>query len=215
MYVEIVLPSFRYATRLSPSSLVRDDLATHRMGIQTRREYLTKAKALQAQEMSLLSDQVAEVTEERQVWPRQASSSTLTYPFRNNLITVRNRLPPIQTSLISTLATIYPIELLSPSELLFTILAVPLPIPFNPNEPAPPMSLSSHREVTEDSVATALGYAAHLVQLLSVYLGKGLVYPITYIGSRSLIRDNISAMVGPRMCARPFLSEYGSSIDEL
>jgi len=32
-----------------------------------------------------------------------------------------------------------------------------------------------------------------------VYMGKGLVYPITYIGSRSLIRDNISAMVGPRM----------------
>ncbi|KAF8557393.1 hypothetical protein OG21DRAFT_1435255 [Imleria badia] len=164
------------------SNRLRDDLAMRRMRIQTRRESLTNAKALQVQETSMLSDQVAEVTEER-----------------NNLITVRNRLPPIRTSLISTLATIYPIELLSSSELLFTILAVPLPIPFNSHEPAPPLSLSSHKEVTEDSVATALGYAAHLVQLLSVYLGKGLVYPITYIGSRSLIRDNISAMVGPRM----------------
>lgn len=123
-------------------------------------------------------------------------------PVRHNLIAARNRLPPARTALISALATIYPIELLSPSELLFTILAIPLPIPFNSNEPAPPLSLSSHKEVTEESVATALGYAAHVVQLLSVYVGKGLVYPITYIGSRSLIRDNISAMVGPRMCVR-------------
>lgn len=128
--------------------------------------------------------------------------STLIYFIRNGLIAIRNRIPPIRTSLISTLATIYPIEFLSPSELLFTILAVPLPIPSSSNEPAPPLSLPSHKEVTEDSVATALGYAAHLVQLLSVYTGKGLVYPITYIGSRSLIRDNISAMVGPRMCVR-------------
>lgn len=124
--------------------------------------------------------------------------------FRNNLIAVRNGLPSIRTSLISTLATIYPIELLSTSELLFTILDVPLPIPFNSHEPAPPLSLSSHKEVTEESVATALGYAGQLVQLLSVYMGKGLVYPMTYIGSRSLIRDNISAMVGPRMYARSF-----------
>lgn len=78
-------------------------------------------------------------------------------------------------------------------------MGVPLPIPLNGNEPAPPLSLSSHKEVTEDAVATALGYAAHLVQLLAVYMGKGLVYPVTYVGSRSLIKDNISAMVGPRM----------------
>jgi len=34
---------------------------------------------------------------------------------------------------------------------------------------------------------------------LAAYLGKGLVYPVTCVGSRSLIRDGISAMVGPRM----------------
>lgn len=112
---------------------------------------------------------------------------------------LRNRLQPIRTSLISTLSRIFPIELLSPSELLFTILSVPLPIPFKPTEPAPPLSLASHKEVTEDAVATALGFAAQLVQLLAIYMGKGLIYPITCIGSRSLIRDNISAMVGPRM----------------
>lgn len=56
------------------------------------------------------------------------------------------------------------------------------------------------RSITdEDKVASSLGYAAHVVQLLATYLGKGLVYPITYVGSRTLIRDGISAMVGPRM----------------
>lgn len=36
--------------------------------------------------------------------------------------------------------------------------------------------------------------------MLAWYLGKRLMYPLTCVGSRSLIRDGISAMVGPRMC---------------
>lgn len=119
--------------------------------------------------------------------------------YRRCLDTLRARLPVIRMSLISTLSWVYPIELLSSSELLYTILTVPLPIPFNATEPAPPLSLASHKEVTEDAVASALGFAAQVVQLLAIYMGKGLTYPITCIGSRSLIRDNISAMVGPRM----------------
>ena len=112
---------------------------------------------------------------------------------------LQSRLAPTRTTLLSTLASIFPIELFSPPDLLFTILDVPLPIPLSSNEPAPPLSLPSHKEVTEESVATSLGYAAQLVQLLATYLGKGLVYPVTCVGSRSLIRDGISAMVGPRM----------------
>lgn len=97
------------------------------------------------------------------------------------------------------LSTIFPIELLSPPDLLYTILDVPLPIPVASSDPAPPLTLPTHKEVNEDTVATSLGYAAQLVQLLAAYLGKGLTYPITCVGSRSLIRDGISAMVGPRM----------------
>ncbi|OBZ78991.1 hypothetical protein A0H81_00302 [Grifola frondosa] len=66
-------------------------------------------------------------------------------------------------------------------------------------DPAPPLFLPSHKEVTEDAVATALGYAAQVVQLLSAYMGMRLVYPVTCVGSKSLIKDGISAMVGPRM----------------
>lgn len=104
-----------------------------------------------------------------------------------------------RTTLLSTLSNIYPIELYSPPDLLYTILDVPLPIPVSPNDPAPPLSLPDHKEVNEEAVATALGYVAQVLQILAAYVGKKLIYPVTCIGSRSLIRDGISAMVGPRM----------------
>jgi hypothetical protein len=115
------------------------------------------------------------------------------------LSALRMQFPITRTTLLSTLSTIFPIELLSPPDLLYTILDVPLPIPLSPTDPGPPLTLATHKEVTEDTVATALGYAAQVLHLLAAYLGKSLVYPVTYIGSRSLIRDGISAMVGPRM----------------
>lgn len=119
--------------------------------------------------------------------------------FRNRLEELRNQLTPIRTTLITTLSAIYPIDLLSPPDLLFTILSAPLPIPLTASDPGPPLSLPDHKEVNEDAIATALGYAAQVIHFLAVYLGKTLVYPVTCIGSRSLIRDGISAMVGPRM----------------
>ena len=100
---------------------------------------------------------------------------------------------------MATLASIYPIELVSPPDLLFAIVDVPLPIPVGTTDPAPPLSLPTFKDINEDTIATALGFAAHVVHLLAAYMSKNLVYPITYIGSRSLIKDGISAMVGPRM----------------
>lgn len=112
---------------------------------------------------------------------------------------LRESLVPVRTALISTLTAIFPIELAALADLLFTIVGVALPIPVAVSDPAPPLSLPAHKEVTEDAVATALGYAAQVVQMLAAYLGKRLVYPVTCVGSRSLIKDEISAMVGPRM----------------
>jgi len=112
---------------------------------------------------------------------------------------LRRRLTPTRTALLLTLSKIFPIELLSPPDLLFTILDVPLPIPMAANEPAPPLTMPTHKDITEEAVATALGYVAELLQLVAAYLGKPLVYPVVSIGSRSLIKDNISAMTGPRM----------------
>ncbi|KAK0446428.1 UV radiation resistance protein and autophagy-related subunit 14-domain-containing protein [Desarmillaria tabescens] len=118
---------------------------------------------------------------------------------RSRFDVLQNQIKPTRTTLLSTLSWIFPIELRSPPDLLYTVLDVPLPIPFSSSDPGPPLFLISHNDVNEDSVATALGYAAQLVQFIAVYLGKGLVYPVTFVGSRSLIRDGISAMVGPRM----------------
>ena len=132
-------------------------------------------------------------------------SSYLREFFRSRLLALQKNFVPTRTTLITTLSAIFPIELLSPPDLLFTILSVPLPIPLSSSDPGPPLSLSDHKDVTEDAVATALGYAAQVVQVLAAYLGKGLVYPVTCVGSRSLIRDGISAMVGPRMSVRPVL----------
>lgn len=123
-------------------------------------------------------------------------------PNRERLCSLRAELGPCRTSLVTTLSTIFPIELYSPPDLLYTILDVPLPIPLSSTDPAPPLALSSHKSVDEDSVATSLGFAAQLLQFLAAYLGKSLVYPVTCIGSRSLIKDGISAMVGPRMYSR-------------
>ncbi|KAF8633945.1 hypothetical protein AX15_001128 [Amanita polypyramis BW_CC] len=118
---------------------------------------------------------------------------------RSRLGGLRRHFIPTRTALLSTLSTIFPIELRSPPDLLYAILDVPLPIPVSANDPAPPLSTPMHKNITEETVATALGYVAQVLQLLAAYLGKVLVYPVVYIGSRSLIRDNISAMIGPRM----------------
>jgi hypothetical protein len=118
---------------------------------------------------------------------------------RESAMALQRRILPIRATLITTLASLFPIDLISGSDLLFSILDVPLPIPVGATDPAPPLSLPTHKEVNEEGVATALAYAAFVVQLLAAYLDKMLVYPITFCGSRSMIRDGISAMVGPRM----------------
>jgi UV radiation resistance-associated gene protein len=50
----------------------------------------------------------------------------------------------------------------------------------------------------EEEVATALGWCAHLVYLLSLYLGVPLRYPVQPVGGRSLVRDTVSIMMGSR-----------------
>ncbi|KAH9982160.1 hypothetical protein BGW80DRAFT_1453104 [Lactifluus volemus] len=118
---------------------------------------------------------------------------------RDLVAALRQRISPIRATLIATLAYLFPIDLISASDLLFSILGAPLPIPLGATDPAPPLSLPAYKDVNDECIATSLAYAALVVQLLAVYLDRMLVYPITFCGSRSMIRDGISAMVGPRM----------------
>jgi UV radiation resistance-associated gene protein len=98
-------------------------------------------------------------------------------------------------------ATIFPIEPIEPRDLLFGILNTPLPIPTGTNDPAPPLTITSDSSYSEDTMASALGFVAQAVNLVAAYLGDAPVYPIVCQGSRSLIKDPISAMMGPRMYA--------------
>ncbi|KAJ7456454.1 hypothetical protein FB451DRAFT_1048357, partial [Mycena latifolia] len=163
------------------SEILREEIDLRRQQLQERREMLALAQEVRDEDLFSVEEREDQVSDARQH------------------LSLRSRFTPTRTTLISTLSTIFPIELLSPPDLLYTILDVPLPIPLSASDPAPPLTLAAHKDVTEDAVATALGYVAQVVQLLAAYLGKGLVYPITCIGSRSMIRDGISAMVGPRM----------------
>ncbi|PSS37189.1 hypothetical protein PHLCEN_2v960 [Hermanssonia centrifuga] len=164
------------------SDVLRSRLRTKTEELRKRKEILIQAHTVHEQDLEDEEDTAIDIREEKQ-----------------QLDLLRSRLPPIRNALFTTLAFIYPIELVSPPDLLFSILDVPLPIPNGPTDPAPPLSVPSHKDVTEEAVATALGYAAQTVHLLATYLGKNLMYPVTCIGSRSIIKDGISAMVGPRM----------------
>lgn len=106
---------------------------------------------------------------------------------------------PARTSALQTVATIYPIEPIEPRDLLFGILDLPLPIPIGVNDPAPPQTIPGNGTYNDEVMASALGFVAQVVNLVASYLGDAPVYPIVCQGSRSMIKDPISAMMGPRM----------------
>lgn len=87
-----------------------------------------------------------------------------------------------QTSLVRSLDRIFPVEPISAADLLFSILDVPLPIPVNPSDPAPPLNDPARPSINEDVIATALGYTAQVVHLLTAYMGFLVPYPITCAG---------------------------------
>lgn len=106
---------------------------------------------------------------------------------------------------VQSLDALFPIVPLNPASLLYSILNVPLPIPIGPKDPAPPVSITGVK-VDERTNAAALGYVALVVQILGNLTGSagGLPYPVTCAGSRSLVKDVVSVMHGPRS----YVSDY-------
>ncbi|CAE6421807.1 unnamed protein product [Rhizoctonia solani] len=99
----------------------------------------------------------------------QANNDNATY------LAIHNALAPRRTTLCHTLDSIFPIESDAEhaADLVFTILDVPLPVPVAPSDPAPPLK-------NEEAVSAALGYAAHVVALLSSYMNVRIPYPVTF-----------------------------------
>lgn len=83
------------------------------------------------------------------------------------------------------LVAIYPIEPIPDRPLAFTIAGLALPN-------------STFTDIDRDSVAAALGYTAHLVYLLSLYLSVPVPYPISPYLSNSLIQDPVSLSLPQR-----------------
>ncbi|SPO02426.1 uncharacterized protein DNG_05099, partial [Cephalotrichum gorgonifer] len=56
------------------------------------------------------------------------------------------------------------------------------------------LDAATGRGADEDALSAALGYAALLVDILQYYLSTPLPYPVTPLGSRSSVRDDISLL---------------------
>ncbi|KAG8905843.1 hypothetical protein FRB99_008145 [Tulasnella sp. 403] len=162
---------------------------TARLQILQRRGELMQRRAMLGQARQMLETNASLIAERE----------SLLQHDEERLRDVMSQQKALRAALVQTIDSIYPIESLSSQDLLFTILDVPLPLPNGPTDPAPPLSMPSQPLINENTTATALGYAAHVVDLVANYLGRLLPYPITYAGSRSSIKDPISAMQGPRM----------------
>ncbi|GAA5987942.1 hypothetical protein JCM5350_006782 [Sporobolomyces pararoseus] len=109
-----------------------------------------------------------------------------------------------RTQIVTLLSHFFPIEPVLPSSanpspppLLFSILSLALPNSTYPSS------------YSDDLLSSALGHAAQLTLTLAAYLRVPLCYPIVWRGSRSVVKDEISMMKGPR--AFPL---YGKGVDQ-
>ncbi|KAG8741552.1 hypothetical protein FRC10_002729 [Ceratobasidium sp. 414] len=165
-------------------SAVKQACVSTTKSIQDRLEQL-RARREALRTASEIYEEDVEANEEQ---TEQVHTARATY------LSVHDALVPRRTTLCNTLESIFPIEpdAERAADLVFTVIGVPLSVPVAPSDPAPPLD-------NEEAVSAALGYAAHVVALLSAYLNVRVPYPVTYVGSRSYVRDPISAMHGPRM----------------
>ena len=146
-------------------------VSTLRQSITTRTQTMHRALQTQASSQNKLLDQKHLLAE------RRASLAQLQVA----LAAQRRRIG-------LDLQSIYPICSVDDETLRFTIRGIYLPA----------TGKWDGAGVGEEEIATALGSTAHLVWLLSLYLGVPLRYPVQPIGGRSLIKDPVSIIMGSR-----------------
>ena len=149
--------------------LARKMAQSLRTSIQLRKESMHKGLQAQAQAQAHLLES------KQQLLERKSTQQQLTIA----LSAQRRRI-------CLDLQTIYPIDSVDGETLRFKIRGVGLP------------ATGGFEGLPEEEVATALGWTAHLVYLLSLYLCVPLRYPIQPIGGRSLVKDPVSIMMGSR-----------------
>lgn len=139
-----------------------------RESLASRRAAMNKSRKAQETESSHVSSAISKLSECREAL-EQAAEDTLGQRRR----------------ICEDLLAIYPIEPIAGSALHFTIHGLTLSNSTFPSSPSGPLA---------DTIAAALGYVAHVVYLLSFYLGVALPYPVQPCSSISTIRDPVSLM---------------------
>lgn len=110
-----------------------------------------------------------------------------------------------QRRICEDLALIYNISPVpNGAPLQFQICGVPLPNTTHDN-------VKFNGCASEDVLSAALGHVAMLTNSLQYYLGVALPYPVTPLGSRSSIRDDISTLPDPQREFPLYLPKGGSS----
>lgn len=108
---------------------------------------------------------------------------------------VRKEVARQRARLLRDLDLIYPIQLEHARDLLYSIVALPLP---NGVASTTKNASALVHKLPLEEVGSALAFVAQLVLLLSSYLHIPLPYPLTTLGSKAIVRDGISIMNGPR-----------------
>ncbi|CAO1631522.1 unnamed protein product [Parajaminaea phylloscopi] len=148
----------------------------------------TRTTALVARKSHLAAAERESTVRRRSMNDCLADTHNLRREHADLSISVHNR----RAHLLEAVSCIFPIELVSPAELLFTIGGLQLP-----NAPATAV-LDPGSKVDEEEIAASLGLAAQVTLLLSSYLETPLHYEVAVAGSRAMMRDGISIMNGPR-----------------
>ncbi|CCU98426.1 unnamed protein product [Malassezia sympodialis ATCC 42132] len=108
---------------------------------------------------------------------------------------VQNDVTNQRARLTRDLDLIYHIQLEHARDLLYSIVALPLP---NAVASTTKNASALVHKLPLEEVGSALAFVAQLVLLLSSYLHIPLPYPLTTVGSKAIVRDGISIMNGPR-----------------
>jgi len=185
-----------------------NDLERRRERLEKRKERLVKAREMDERNRTALKEVNEELDEKEYVkafllnclWLTRRSSLT----YSRDISSLQTAILARRTHIVTLLSHLFPIEPVlpspshpSPPPLLFSIHSLALP-----NSTYPP-------SYSDDLLSSALGYAAHLTLFLAAYLGVPLCYPVIWRGSRSVVKDGISMMKGPR--AFPL---YGKGVDQ-
>jgi hypothetical protein len=161
------LKTIEYAKKTVAKQLekARTQTAEKRASLNNRRELMSKDKARN-------DAQDEDMQDERSDAPKSRTSLAQT---KKDVQNQRRRV-------CEDLQKVYPIQPIKNKTLAFTIRDLSLPNSEDLDSSPPEL------------IAAALGNVAHVLQLLSFYLGHPLVYPVTPRGSTSTIYDSISLL---------------------